>query len=156
MPAVNELDGDDVDAAREAVSDRAPALNCGDSAVEGAVFSLVLDSETTLRLFLRVRDGYTGDAAATCNGDDVDCVRQDSGRYLIEIVGIPAFALGNTYDITVSADGEATASLSALSYAYAVLNAESGPSATDEARLAATALYRYFAAASAYVDDPNG
>ncbi|MBQ2468058.1 MAG: hypothetical protein II503_00105, partial [Clostridia bacterium] len=77
-------------------------------------------------------------------------VRQDSGRYLIEIADIPAFALGDTYDITISADGEATVSLSALSYAYAVLNAESGPFDTDEARLAATALYRYYAAARAY------
>ena len=150
MLCANELDGDDVEAAREAVSDRAPALNCGESAVEGAGFSLVLDSETTLRLFLRVRDGYTGDAAATCNGDDVACVQQTSGRYLVEIADIPAFALGDTYDITISADGEATVSLSALSYAYAVLNAESGPFDTDEARLAATALYRYYAAARAY------
>ncbi|MBR3416776.1 MAG: hypothetical protein IKH09_08790 [Clostridia bacterium] len=125
-------------------------MNCGESAVEGAGFSLVLDSETTLRLFLRVRDGYTGDAAATCNGDDVACVQQTSGRYLVEIADIPAFALGDTYDITISADGEATVSLSALSYAYAVLNAESGPFDTDEARLAATALYRYYAAARAY------
>ena len=152
MPAVNELGADDVAAAREATADAVAGFVPGDSAIEGAGFSLGLDSETTIRIYLTLADGFAGDVAAACGDESLGCEILESGRYLIEIPGIPAYALDNTYSITVTAGGDAVISVSPLSYVRAVLTSESG----DAAQLAATALYRYCAAASAYVLNPNG
>ncbi|MBQ6262114.1 MAG: InlB B-repeat-containing protein [Clostridia bacterium] len=153
MPAENKLDADDVAAAREETADAAAGFVPGDSEIVKAGFSLVLDSETALRIYLTPADGFDGDVGAVCDGKVLGCTRQESGRYLIEIPGITAFDLGDTFTVTVTAaEKDAVISLSPLAYVRAVLNKESG----DAAQYLATALYRYYAAAKAYFENPNG
>ena len=153
MPAENKLGADDVAAAREATAGAAAGFVPGDSAIVKAGFSLVLDSETAIRIYLTPQDGFDGDVGAVCDGKDLICTRQNSGRYLIEIPGITAFDLSDTYTVTVTAAGEdAVIDLSPLSYVKAVLNSES----VGAAQYLATALYRYCAAAFAYKMNPNG
>ena len=153
MPAAGGITESDVGSVKNSVSDRTAQLNAGDSAVVGAGFSLVLDSETAMRIYLTLADDFTGDVAAECEGASVACEELKDGRYLIEIPGITAPGLGDVYSVTVTAgDNEAGIVLSPLSYVRAALNSESG----GAAQLTVAALYRYYAAAKAYVENPNG
>ncbi|MBR6915129.1 MAG: InlB B-repeat-containing protein, partial [Clostridia bacterium] len=85
MPAAGGITESDVGSVKNSVSDRTAQLNAGDSAVVGAGFSLVLDSETAMRIYLTLADDFTGDVAAECEGASVACEELKDGRYLIEI-----------------------------------------------------------------------
>ncbi|MBR3424134.1 MAG: hypothetical protein IKG80_06545, partial [Clostridia bacterium] len=66
---------------------------------------------------------------------------------------LPAYKLDEARAIHVLAgDGEARIDVSPLSYAYAVLESSDDVAA----RYAMTALYRYYLAARAYYENPNG
>ena len=106
-------------------------------------------------IYLRLRDGYTGTVTATVDGAAADCTLQPDGRYRIEIGGISAHKLGDTYRVVVSAGGEFTIDVSALSYVNTVLNSTDSRFNNDTSHYAVTALYRYYLAATNYKDHPN-
>ncbi|MBO4653022.1 MAG: hypothetical protein J5649_06880 [Lachnospiraceae bacterium] len=155
MTGQNTLTASDVEAAKTAVADRVIVRDVGDSQIEKVTYSLNLETETAIRIYLKVKDGYTGNVTATMNGSGIDCVKQSDGRYQIEISGISAHKLGETYEVKVSAGGEFTISVSALSYVNTVLNSESSVFNNDDARYAVTALYNYYVAAMNYLSNPN-
>ena len=154
----NDIDftDSDVAAAKAAVAGYAISRDTGDSQIEAVTYSLNLESETAIRIYLRVKDGYTGPVTATLGGNSIECVKQQDGRYRIEIAGISADELGDTYNVTVSAGGEFTISVSALSYVDTALNSDSAVFNNDIAHFAVTALYRYYIAAVNYKNNPNG
>ena len=106
-----------------------------------------------MRVWLTCEDGFDGEATTNNAYDVLNCVRQENGRYLIEVEPFPAYKLDEARAIHVLAgDGEARIDVSPLSYAYAVLETSNDAAA----RFAVTALYRYYLAAKAYHENPNG
>ncbi|MBQ6678111.1 MAG: InlB B-repeat-containing protein [Clostridia bacterium] len=154
MPAVNVFTNADADAAKEGLEGCSPYFSRGEgSPFTGAGLSLALDSETSMRVWLTCEDGFDGEATTNNAYDVLNCVRQENGRYLIEVEPFPAYKLDETRVILVLAgDSEATISVSPLAYAHAVLETSSDAAA----RFAVTALYRYYLAAKAYYENPNG
>lgn len=155
MDRVKTFADADVEAARNGVADMAIVRELGESQIEKVTYSLNLESETAIRIYLKVKDGYEGTVTATMGGNAIDCVKQSDGRYRIEISGISAHKLGDVYSVTVNAGGECTVAVSALSYVNTVLNSDSSVFDNDTAHYAVTALYNYYAATINYKNNPN-
>ena len=156
MPGQTVYTAADVTETRAAVADRQIVKNTGNSQIEAVTFSLDFESETTIRIYLKTFDGYNGNVTATVNGTAVDCVMQNDGRYRIEIGGIAAHKLGDVYEVSVSAGGTCTVSVSGLSYVYTMLNSTSSTFDNDTCHKAAVAIYRYYQKTIAYRGQQNG
>ncbi len=104
--------------------------------------TLLLESETTLRVYFKLADGAAL-PIVTVDGTDVSPVAKD-GQYYIAIENIAATDLGVAHSIAI---GDCTVSASALSYSAAVL-----ANAADNEPLCNTAkaLANYYTAAVAY------
>ena len=110
-------------------------------------YALMLDSKTAICVYFIPQNGYTGNLTATVDGSSVEVTQLTAsgyeGWYQVKIEGIGPKELGQEYTVLASTDhGSAQIKLSALSYAYAVLNdglfSEAyGPEAME-------ALYRYY------------
>ena len=93
-------------------------------AIKDIKHSLVLDSETTLCIYVEMASGYEGVPTITIDGEAAT-VTQASGMYRAEIPGIAAHELSKQYTVTVTVEGEtATADVYALSYLYALLTSD--------------------------------
>lgn len=112
--------------------------------------SLVLDSKTAIRLLFTVDDTYGKEPVITVkdandNTVETQLTKQSDGRYCLLIPGISAHKLGETYTIVV--DGTMTIQMSALTYAYGVLQSDA---MTDATKQAVAALNAYYNAALVY------
>lgn len=108
--------------------------------------SLLLKSETAIRLYFSGDPDKLG-ASMTVDGKQQELKDAGNDMKYIEIGNIAAANLDKEY--TVKADDNCEIKVSALSYAYAVLNSEE----TDEANKdAMKALYLYSQAAEAYAE----
>ena len=145
-----------VAAARTAVEDYTIVRNTEDTGIAEVKYSLNLQSETSIYLYLRVKNGYTGSVAATMGGNSVACTRLSDGRYRITIPNIPAHELGKEYSVTVKAGGEFTITVSALSYVNTALNSKETVFDNDAAQYAVSSLYYYYLATTNYQKNPNG
>ena len=155
MNGWNLYDISDAEAAKTAVSGNVFTSDTGDSMVEKVTYSLSLESETVLNIYLKMKEGYTGSVTASVGGNAVDAIQQSDGRYRIQIKNIAADKLGDIYEIAISAGGNCTVSASALSYVNAVLNSEKESLNNDTAHYAVTALYRYYRATKNYAENPT-
>ena len=89
---------------------------------------------------------YKGGAAATVDGAAAELTTED-GRFKLDIPDISAHRLGKTFTVKLVTGGQTTTvKVSALSYAYAILNTSKDPLAVN----AVIALYKYYKAAAAY------
>ena len=106
--------------------------------------SLILNSETTLRLF------FNGNITATYQGEPLE-VKQRSGLYYVDIVDIAAKDLDELVTVTITDNTNATkdVSFNPLSYCKLVLNDSTGTFDREMKDLAA-ALYLYNQAANEY------
>ena len=110
-------------------------------------YSLVLDSETAIRVYFTPKDGYNG--VFTVNGDATRAVKLSDGRYKVEIKGIAAQNLAKKYKFDVTTDhGTAHVEVSALSYVKGMLELDG---ASQNAKNAVCALYWYYRAALSYL-----
>ena len=110
-------------------------------------YALMLDSKTAICVYFIPQNGYTGNLTATVDGSSVEVTQLTAsgyeGWYQVKIEGIGPKELGQEFTVLASTDhGSAQIRLSALSYAYAVLNdnlfyGDYGPEAME-------ALYRYY------------
>ena len=155
MENANTYSEADVEAARAAVADLAFFRDLGDSHIEAVTYSLDLETETAIRIYLKVKEDYTGEVTATMGDRSLDCAMQSDGRYRIEIGGISAHKLRDSYTVTVSAGGDCTITVCALSYVNTVLNMDGSTFNNDTAHYAVTSLYRYYAATMAYRAETN-
>ena len=155
MSAHSVYTDSDVEAARTGVSEKAIIRDTGDSMVDKVTYSLSLESETTLNVYLKMKDGYTGTVTASIGGNAVEAVQQTDGRYRIQIKNISADDLSDTYVIEISAGGNFTVSVSALSYVNTVLNSDSDTFNNATAHYAVTSIYRYYVATMNYAEHPN-
>ena len=109
--------------------------------------TIVMDSDTTIRILLKPSAGYTEVPAVTIGTESVTPVLQSDGRYRIEIRNLPAQMLSNMYTISVTtANGSATINVSVLSGANSM--AGSTKTATKNA---GAAIYSYSKAADEYM-----
>ena len=119
--------------------------------ISNVYYSLTLDSDTAVNLYVEPADGYTGDITAKLGEEDLPVVRT-GGRYKITLSGISAHRIADIYTVTITTlSGDSTVNVSALSYAYAVLSSEDSP-----ARDVMCALYDYYLKAAAYQNSLNG
>ena len=118
-----------------------------------AGMTLLMQSDTSLRLYFTVDDGHAiGDYAFKLGRTGTEGAAYQpregtgshAGQYYVEISNIPAAELGDTY--TVQAGG-VSFDVSALSYAYLALNSSR---TSENLKNAAKALYEYCQAARTY------
>ena len=129
------------------ISDHAIVRNFDQSVISEIKYSLVLDSKTTIRLYIKPADGYTGDI--TVSGAATTATKQKDGRYLVEITGIGADKLGVQYTVNITTtNATAEVKVSAMSYVYGMLTYDN---ASTEAKDAVCSLYYYWMAAQNYV-----
>ena len=110
--------------------------------------SLVLESETVLRIYFTLDSGAIGDYTFKLNGKKVTPV-QSGDLWYVQVTNIAAKDLDKVHTLVVSS-GEGTvftAKSCALSYAYSVLNAEGQPESLVNV---VKGLYLYNEAANAY------
>ncbi len=111
--------------------------------------SLLLQSETVMRIYFTLDEGEISDYTFKLGSKKVTPVQSD-GKWYVEIANISAKDLDKTYTLTVSsAEGKiVTVKASALSYVYTVLNGGS-----NEATLIdlVKGLYLYNQAANEYI-----
>ena len=120
-----------------------------DLGIEDIQFSLVLDSETAIKLYLTSKDGYAGSVCAYLDGNESANMAVKKGRdYVVEIGNISAHKLADIYAVKiVTGNVEFTVKVSALSYVQAVISDESESVAMKEA---VTSIYEYYAATMEY------
>ena len=116
--------------------------------ISSASYSLSLDSDTSIHLYIRPAAEYKGKFSATVNGKEAEAVPGSDGRYRITISGIPAHMLGDTYKVIIETDsGKMALDVSAMSYVYSCL---SRSSAEDAEKKAVAAFYSYYNSADSY------
>ena len=107
--------------------------------------SLVLDSVTSVYLYLTPAEDYSGTVSALLDEVSVPVTQEADGRYRVIVPAISADRLGDTRHIEILTDGAEpmTVQLSALSYVKACLENEAS---SDEMVNAMAALYHYYKA----------
>ena len=130
--------------------------------VSALKFSLLLESATTIRLYVTLDGAST--MTAKIDGEDAEVTAATADTeadqnvgftpsgtvFKVEIPGISAHKLATPHTVIITADGGTSitlTNLSALSYVNAVL---SNSASTNEQKHAVNALYQYYAATKAY------
>ncbi len=115
--------------------------------ISKATYSLALDSNTSIYLYIKLVDEHNGSISATVNDNATDAVLRSDGRYRITIPGISAHKLGDTYEVEIETEhGTSTISVSAMSYVYTCLKVPMSEAETN----AVAALYSYYMAADSH------
>ncbi len=150
--ANSNIASDSADVRRE-LEDYAIVKDTGSSGISSVEYNLELDSETALNVYLVPKSEYLGSVSAYL-GDSKEnmAVKQPNGEYRVQISGISAHKLGDTYTIHVVAGGEFDIKVSALSYADTVMKSSS---ASTDLKKAAIALYNYYDATMNYRASPD-
>ena len=113
--------------------------------------SLLLDSDTSICLYITRADSYTKGITATVDGKEVTVQKLSGGRYKVTIPNIGANRLGKTYEVKIRTESdteEASVTISAMSYVKACLGKENPG---EDERNAMMALYEYYARAKEYI-----
>ena len=146
----NEYSASEIEKFRQAVDGYAIVRDIPqDSGIKRVGFSLNLDADTTINLYIYPEDGYTGAISAYIPGSTInDAIYQpDRKRYKVEIKNIPAHQLADTFVVKVSGKKGFEVKVSAFSYVYDALNDANAQA--DEINTVA-ALYRYYVTTMAY------
>jgi len=141
----------DIDALRadEELQSYALVKDLGESSVKKLTYCLLLDSTTSVEIYIAAEKGVEVTAQATFNGNTYHAEPGKDGRYVIRINGISAHKLSSAIEVSGSANGEFSATLCALSYARSTINSST---TSQNAKYAMAALYGYCKAAQACAD----
>ena len=152
MTPANDYDDTDFTATETATQQYAITNMRGDSSgVNDVKFALILDSETTIELYLTPKDDYTGDVTACLDGGNINMAVKNGGQYTVSIGNISAHKLGETHTLNITtqypdADSYSfTVKISALSYVQSAIH-------DDDVKMkrAVTSLYRYYDSTMTY------
>jgi len=152
MTPANDYDDTDFTAADTATQQYAVTNTRKDSSgVDDVKFALILDSETTIELYLTPKDDYTGEVYAYLDGGNINMAVKDGGQYTVSIGNISAHKLGETHTINITtkypdaASDSFTVTISALSYVQSAIH-------DDDVKMkrAVTSLYRYYDSTMTY------
>ena len=115
--------------------------------IETITYSLVLDSETAIKVYFKPSGNYTGTPTVTV-GDQSYTATKTGGRYVVVIPKISAHQLINPHTIVfTTTNGTATVTVSALSYVKGALNYYSDADSQN----AMAAIYAYSKAAQDFI-----
>jgi hypothetical protein len=116
--------------------------------IENVNYSLTLDSDTAINLFIKQSDNYDGSMLVFVDKVLVFPKRQSDGRYRLTISGISPQHLGDMHEVTIlTKNGTSKVSVSALSYVYDCLDAPLNVEETN----AMASVYNYYASTMAYL-----
>ena len=116
--------------------------------IEFSNMTLVLEAETTMKLFFKLNEGEIGDYTFTVDGKAATATETSSG-YVIEVKNIAAKNLDKFYKVVVR-DSQGvclTVKCTALNYSYLVLTAENQ---SEDLTNLVKAIYLYNKAANTY------
>ena len=154
MECANVYTDDDLQETLQAVRSYEIVRDTGNSGIESVPYRLRLDSDITLELNIVPASDYYGSVFASLNGGSENMAVKTSGGYLVQISGISAHKLGDTYTVTVTTSrGSFDVKVSALSYVYTSLtsaNTAPGTTGSPAMKKAVTSLYKYYMATMAY------
>lgn len=141
----------DIDAIKTAVADYAIVKNITGGDITAITHSLIVDSETAIRVYFKVNTSYNGAFDVVVDGETYTAARSGS-KYMVEITNVKASKLADTHTIQVTTDnGEATVNVSGLSYVKSMLDAYN----TEAPQYAACAIYAHATAAQSYLTGRN-
>ena len=146
---IKTLDSAVIDAdVEELKNDSYKAVITKDGQVQDINYTLVMEDNTTLKFYVTVEEG--GSITAARGSEVLSCTRSGS-RYVVLLENIAAHELGDVYTVTLTdANGvDSTITLSALSYANALLGSDTY-GAKEEVKGSMAAMYEYYKAAVAY------
>ena len=123
------------------------SMNTGNSAVDQASYSLLLDSSTALKIYFTTKSSFEGTPAVSVNGGEAIPAVKRGEKYVVTIDNLSAHKLADMNEISIIADGECQIRVSALSYVNTVL---SSSTEEDDAKNAMASLYQYYEKAMAY------
>ena len=139
----------DIDAIKDAVADCAIRKSIEGEDITAITHSLIVDSETAIKVYFKVASGYKGAFTVTLDGETYTA-KKSGTKYVVEIGNIPASRLSEAHVIAVTTDnGSANVTVSGMSYVKSMLDAYD----TDAAKNAAAAIYSYAMAAEAYLNN---
>ena len=104
--------------------------------------TLLLKTETVLRLYFNKLEGYDGSVSATVNGTSCAFKNYDDKYVYLDIANIPAKNIGDTWSISV---GDTSFEYSTLNYISSVITGTNAELITT-----VNALYDYYKAAQTY------
>ena len=140
----NDYSAADIETVRKAVAGNAIVRDTGTaSGVQRVGFSLSLDSDTNINLYIYPASGYTGAVSATLSGsnENLAVYQSNRNRYEVKISNISAHKLSDTYTVRVKAQKEFDVKVSAFSYVCDALN---DSAASEAERKAVVSLYKYY------------
>ena len=138
----------DIDTIKAAVSGYAiDKVNNTGGDIETITYSLVLDSETAIKVYFKPSGNYTGTPAVTV-GNQTYTATKTGGKYVVMIPKISAHKLIDSHTIAfTTTNGTATVTVSALSYVKGALDYYSD----DDSQNAMAAIYAYSKAAQDFI-----
>ena len=148
----------DLDSVTASLSSYAISASNSDTNIKSLTFTVVFDSETTIRLILKPVSDFTGDLYVRVVGGKDSTVSLKSKRWTVEIPNIAAHQLGDAHEILARTDNSGgstwtscitVSNLSVMSYALQLLNGN------EAAQNAGAAIYYYWRAAKALKEAQN-
>ncbi len=141
--------------------DKAIYRDLQDENIVKASYTVILDSDTAIRVYFKPTAGFDGNVSAKWDNEgQVYLERESDGRYMVEIANIPAHLLGETHEIYAFTgddcfssviNGKTNVRVSVMSYVYSVLTANAYAN-NVYIKNAVSSLYAYWQAARAYMD----
>ena len=104
--------------------------------------SLVLKTETSLKLYFKKLDNYSGSVTVKINGQETELIPNSASYVVVDVVDIPSSSIGNIWDITI---GDVSFKYSSTNYIQNQLNGSD-----ENIKALVTAVYDYYLAALDY------
>ena len=129
------------DAAVAAVADHALAAEGSNTDIRSLGYALIMDSDTTIRVTIVPKSGFTGTITATVDGEAVEVKKISNVKYAVDIPNVQAHELSTKHTIVITTEnGTVTLTGSGLSFVKILLDAYS---TNDMVQKAAIAIWRY-------------
>lgn len=104
--------------------------------------SLVLKTETSLKLYFKKLDNYSGSVTVKINGQETELIPNSASYVVVDVADIPSSSIGNIWDITI---GDVSFKYSSTNYIQNQLNGSD-----ENIKALVTAVYDYYLAALDY------
>ena len=130
-----------LDDAATAVASHALAAEGSNSDIKSLGYALIMDSDTTIRVTIVPKSGFTGTITATVDGEAVEVNKISKVKYAVDIPNVQAHELSTKHTIVITTDnGTVTLTGSGLSFVKILLDAYT---TDDTVQKAAVAIWRY-------------
>ena len=130
-----------LDDAATAVASHALAVEGSNTDIKSLGYALVMDSDTTIRVTIVPKSGFTGTITATVDGEAVEVKKISKVKYAVDIPNVQAHELSKQHTIEITTEnGTVTLTGSGLSFVKMLLDAYPN---NETVQNAAIAIWRY-------------